>query len=436
MMPYVYRTARVPDLRVITPFSIILGLFIFSINVLLSCQTSTSGKNSRHPDSTNLLIPTAATLPTEEKKHLQSIVSGWYESVLNNSGFNGGMLVAKKGNIIFEKYKGTLHHPGTDTINSETTFHIASVSKTFTAMATLKLWEEGKLNIDDEFSKYFPAFNYPGVTVRSLLSNRSGLPNYIYFMEDLGWDKSVFIKNQDVLDYLINRKAEIKNIGLPNARFTYCNTNFALLALLIEKTSGLSYPEYLSKTFFVPLQMNHSYVYTPVDSLRLPPSYDWRGREIPINFLDQVYGDKNIYTTTHDLLNWDRGLSSRHLFKDSTLQQAYTPYSNEKPGIKNYGLGWRMNIYPTGKKMIFHNGWWHGNNAVFIRLIDEDATIIVLGNRYTNAIYKAKNIVNAFNKYFESDEDEETENVIPAAPPDTSLPLAKTVVKSRKHKKR
>jgi hypothetical protein len=72
-----------------------------------------------------------------------------------------------------------------------------------------------------------------------------------------------------------------------------------------------------------------------------------------------------------------------------------------------------MNIYPTGKKMIFHNGWWHGSNAVFIRLIEDDATIIVIGNRYTNAVYKARHLANVFNHYFDEASDEESESTTP-----------------------
>ncbi|HSN62019.1 MAG TPA: serine hydrolase domain-containing protein, partial [Ferruginibacter sp.] len=143
------------------------------------------------------------------------------------------------------------------------------------------------------------------------------------------------------------------------------------------------------------------------ESKRASPNYDWRGQVIANNYLDYVYGDKNIYTTPRDLLIWHRALSSNLLFKAETLQAAYQPYSNERPGIKNYGLGWRMNIYPNGKKVIFHNGWWHGNNASFIRLLDEDITIIVLGNRYNRGIYKVYKLINSFSNYFEVLEEEE-----------------------------
>ncbi len=278
-------------------------------------------------------------------------------------------------------------------------------------MAVLKLAQENKIQLDDEFNKYFPAFNYPGITIRNLLSHRSGLPNYLYFMEDPHWDNITNYKNQDVLDYLINHKADLKDISSPGTHFSYCNTNYALLALLIEKVTGISYPQYIQKTFFIPLQMKNSFVFTPGDSSQANPSYDWRGTLIAKNSLEQVYGDKNIYTTPRDLLKWDRALATNLIFKPEIFEQAYAPYSNEKPGIRNYGLGWRMNIYPNGSKLIYHNGWWHGNNAAFIRMINEDATIIVMGNRFTRAVYKAKSLAGLFNSGLLTIPEEETETI-------------------------
>ena len=328
--------------------------FKFSLFILLF-GASCNNKNKKIEDSDLLnksiiVLPEFSKLPTAEIDYYNKACNGWYDSVLGNSGFNGGIIVAKKGQIVFEAYNGTGHINGQDTITAATPFHIASVSKTFTAMAVLKLWQDGKLNIDDAFSKYFPSFNYAGVTIRSLLNHRSGLPNYVYFMETLGWDKSKFVSNEDVFNYLVSRKKEIKNIASPNTHFNYCNTNYSLLALLIEKISGLKYPAFLQETFFTPLQMKNTFVF---DSSRLNtvnPSYDWRGRIIPFNFLDIVYGDKNIYSTVNDLLIWDRALSSGKIFSQKTLQEAYTGYSNEKNGIRNYGLGWRMNNYPNEKK--------------------------------------------------------------------------------------
>lgn len=341
-------------------------------------------------------------MATAEKQVLTNGIQNWYDTFIAKSNINGAVLVAKNGHIIFEKYKGTNPLKSQDSINEHTAFHIASVTKTFTAMTVLKLQEEGKLNIEDEFQKYFPEFNYPGVTLKTLLNHRSGLPNYLYFMEKLWLEKSKFMSNKDILDYLINYKSTLENIGTPDRRFNYCNTNYALLALVIEKVTGISYPKYLKQTIFDPLQMEDTYVYTPADSLRITPNYDFRGTEIPLNYLDNVYGDKNIYSTVRDLFKWDQLLSSTQFLKATSYTLAYNPYSNEHPGIKNYGLGWRMDIFPNGKKMIFHNGWWHGNNASFIRLLDEDASIIVLNNRYSSSVYKTKYLINIFSHYFDA----------------------------------
>jgi len=395
--------------------SISRGFFLSILTVSLliawtSCdQRQASGKKSRDLIQPQLILPPPGPVPTEEKERIKAACQAWYDTVLAPRGFSGEMLVAKNGNIIFEQYAGTCHIPGNDPITDSTSLHIASVSKTFTAMAVLKLVQDGKLSLDDEFSKYFPAFNYPGVTVRTLLNHRSGLPNYTHFLENMGWDKTRMASNEDVLDFLIANKAAMVDVNAPDTRFTYCNTNYTLLALLIEKITGTHYGDYLKQTFFNPLQMTHSFVFSMADSNRVVPSYNWRGKPEPLNFLDQVYGDKNIYTTVRDLLVWDRALRTNLIFRPETLQEAYTPYSNERPGIKNYGLGWRMLNYPGGQKIIYHNGWWHGSNASFTRLLNDSATIIVIGNKFTRAIYHARILASIFGNYFNTGEEEDAE---------------------------
>jgi CubicO group peptidase (beta-lactamase class C family) len=368
-----------------------------------------SQKNTAKDTTIEIIkLPDPSKITAQETAKIKSICQTWYDTVLSLKGFNGGMIVAKDGNIVFEKYSGTCHLPGFDVITDSTPMHIASISKTFTAMAVLKLWQDGKLNIDDEYSKYFTNFNYPGLTIRCLLNHRSGLPNYNYFMETLGWDKSHFVKNEDVLEYLITQKAALPAVLPPGTHFSYCNTNYALLALLIEKISGLKYATYMQRNFFAPLQMKHTYVFSLADTITATPSYNWRGQLEAFNFLDQVYGDKNIYATPRDLLIWDRALCSGLIFKQETLDAAYAPYSNEKPGMRNYGLGWRMNNFPDGNKIIYHNGWWHGSNATFIRLLKEKATIIVIGNKFTRAVYYAKVLTSIFGNYYLPVEEEET----------------------------
>ncbi len=389
--------------------------FILPFLIFISCYSLVSCGNNTDSHSHSFIenqpepitLPAPGNISASERKHFFEACKNWYDTMLAPSVFNGGIIVANKGNIVFEQYKGSNPLGGKDSVSENTSFHIASVSKTFTATVVLKLWQDSLLNIDDEFSKYFQEFNYPGVSIRTLLNHRSGLPNYVHFIDKTNWKDSAIITNQDILNILITQKQSLENIAKPNTHFSYCNTNYALLALLIEKVTGTTYPTYLQQNIFRPLGMNHSFVFTLADSNKASKNYDWKGREIVNNNLDYVYGDKNIYSTPKDLLTWDRALSANLICNKQVLRQAYQPYSNEKPGIKNYGLGWRMNIYPNGKKVIFHNGWWHGNNAAFIRLPDEDATIIVIGNRYTRNIYKAYQMVNIFAAYFQTLEIEE-----------------------------
>ena len=366
-----------------------------------------NGKYNYGQNASPIVVREGTALDVSAIQSLQAGIKAWYDSVLLSGGFNGGILVAKNGHVIFENYRGNVHIYQQDTITATTPFHIASTSKTFTAMAILKLWQEGKLKLTDEFAQYFPEFNYPGVTIKSLLSHRSGLPNYTYFMDVMNWDKSVYFTNKDLLQFLITHKNEMRNVVPPETHFSYCNTNYALLALLIEKLSGLSYANYLKTNFFEPLHMTHSFVFSIADSNTVTPSYDWKGRLIPLNFLDVVYGDKNIYSTPQDLLKWERGLSASNLFADSTLQAAYQPYSNEKKGTRNYGLGWRLTMPDGANTIIYHNGWWHGNNATFIRLLKDSVTIIVLGNKFNRKIYHAKAMCSLFGNYGISNVDEE-----------------------------
>jgi len=336
-------------------------------------------------------------LSKEEFRHYFTASRHFFDSLFMR-GFNGSILVAKDGQVIYERYSGfTVPRKHKDSISEHTPFHLASVSKTFTAMAVLRLWEEGKLDIHDEVAKYLPGFP-AGVTIKNLLSQRSGLLNYVHFMDQSGWDKRKFLTNADLLQYIVTHKEQAQR-ALPGRHFEYSNTNYAMLALVVEKVSGQSYHEFVTKNFFEPLKMEDTYVFNLSDTARAMKSYRISGRPYPLEYLDGVYGDKNIYSTTHDLLKWDMALRSGMLFKKNTLDSAYQPYSFEKPGKKNYGLGWRMLLIPNGKKLIYHNGWWHGNRTVFIRMIDEGAVIITLCNNDNRRVYASKMLSNLFGNY-------------------------------------
>ena len=407
--------------------------FTFIFCSLLSCsENDKNEKSTTAVEEKKITYNIAAPTPLDQKEQQRifDAVKLFYDTTLAPSGFNGGFLVAKGGNIIFEKYRGTVNLDSAQVITANTPLHIASVSKTFTAMAILKLQELGKLSVDDSLTKFFPQFNYPGVTIKTLLNHRSGLPNYLHFLKEVGWPDSVLMRNQDILDLIVNKKnILLKNVAKADTKFAYCNTNYALLALIIEKVSGKPYPQFMQQNIFDPIGMKNTFVHFAGDSKTVSKSFDWKGRLMLNNNLDGIYGDKNIYSTVQDLLKWDRILADTVFLSKKSLQMAYTPYSNEKPGIKNYGFGWRMNMYEDGKKIIFHNGWWHGNNAAFIRLVKDDVTIIAMSNKFARAVYGSKILVNIFGNYFDEKATEEDDNVIP-----TNIPTVFTAPTNKSKK--
>ena len=375
---------------------------------------------SPDPNAVPVSLMDTTAISAIEMRHFRTSITEFVDSTFGHGRFNGCILVAKNGEIIYEKYAG-FRNPkvSKDSVTATTPFHLASVSKTFTAMAIMKLQEQSKLKIDDSVSLYLPGFPLKGVTIKSLLNHRSGIPNYVHYMENLGWNRKKQMTNQDVLDFIIANHSRIQ-IGPPNKRFSYSNTNYALLALIIEKVTGQQFPEYMKLNFFEPLGMKDTYVFTMADSARFLQSFFHNGRQYAFDYLDQVYGDKNIYSTPRDMLKWDQALYGG-FFKKETLDSAFTGYSFEKPGINNYGLGWRMFNLKSGKKFVYHNGWWHGNRTAFYRMPDDNATIIAFSNNDYTKVYSCKKIADVFGNYFRNPEEEEaseTVNTVKSASPE------------------
>ena len=169
---------------------------LLAASFLVCCGQSPAVKPIVKVQDTTLLaqaITRPKSLNPGEFKLYSNTSRHFFDSLFSH-GFNGGLVVAHKGVIVYERYSGFRDlRRHTDSINSHTAFHLASVSKTFTAMAILKLWEEGKLEIHDDISKYLTGFP-PGITIKNLLSQRSGLRNYVHFMDQSGWDKENILR--------------------------------------------------------------------------------------------------------------------------------------------------------------------------------------------------------------------------------------------------
>ena len=338
-----------------------------------------------------------------------------------SKGFNGGILIAKNGSIIYEKYTGLADLRKNDSVTASTPFHVASTSKPIIAMAILRMVQEKKLSLDDSISKFFPGLPYPGITVKMLLNHRSGLPNYVYFIPNSDWDKKKNVSNEDMLQFLyIQQPPKSFTAG---TRYNYSNTNYVLLAMIIEKITNEKFPAYMKKNIFDPLQMTNTFVFTPADSSRAIPSFNYDKSYYQNDFLDETYGDKNIYTTPRDLLKFDQILYTDQFISKALLDSAFTPYSFERKSMHNYGLGWHLLLLANGKKIIYHFGRWHGFNAAYARLIDEKVTIIIFGNKFSRNIYfTAVKCYDIFGKYGSDsskteddiDEDSVINNTLPA----------------------
>jgi CubicO group peptidase (beta-lactamase class C family) len=347
-----------------------------------------------------------------------------------------GHPVAKDGNIVYEKYEGYADLRKKIPMTDSTMMHIASSGKTFTGMAILRLAQENQLSLDDQLEKYFPEFPYSGITIQMLLSHRSGLPNYVHFLPASKWDKKKIATNEDVLNMLYSERPT--RMFKPGTRFTYSNTNFVLLAMIVEKITGKPFPEFMKEKFFDPLGMKHTYIFTLKDSANAVQSYEANGRLWQYDCLEGTYGDKNLYTTPEDLLKWDQAFYTEEILNKQMQDSAFTPYSNERRSMHNYGLGWRLLMIPNGKKVIYHNGRWHGFNAAFARLTDEKVTIIILGNKYNSRIYTAaRDAYDIFGDYRQTygGEDDEAENNAPVVKKTTHHKSSKHHSKKSKKKR-
>ena len=325
-------------------------------------------------------------------------IDSFYNKNINSPYYSGGFIVVKNGRVIYEDYKGFANLKTGKKIDATTPIHLASVSKVLTATAILRLVQQDNITLDQKVTDWLPKFPYKSTTIRTLLNHRSGLQHYANFpgLMKKNWNRKKVLTNQDIYNLLAQNKFRLKT---PNdTHFDYCNTNYVILALIIEKATGLNYRQAMQELIFKPLGMNNTFVFN-YDTDRETASKSYRGNTIfPWDQFDDLYGDKNIYSTPRDLVKFDMGTYSPEFIKQELLQEAYFGYSaghDEKP-IKDYGLGMRMRFLPpNNEKMIYHNGWWHGNNTSFVPVKKDTVTVICLGNKYSNRPYATLSMVSS-----------------------------------------
>jgi CubicO group peptidase (beta-lactamase class C family) len=362
--------------------AIVLTLYSFN-------QSKPAGKYLLHKQEES---KSQLTFNQNQKDGLEKFFNNLYL----NHGFNGVVLIGQKDSVFYSGAFGWSDYEKKEPNMLESSFQLASVSKQFTAVAILQLYEKGLLSLTDTIEKFFPDFPHHGITIHHLLIHRSGLPNYHYFLQNLPLESDTSITCQNVVN-------EITKKGIPlyasvNRRFQYSNTGYAILAAIVEKVSGIPFDQYLGKNIFTPLQMNNSFVYSgkgDPKKTNTTKGYLYRWREAHDNILDKVLGDKGIYCSAVDLFKWDQGLYKNQVINFDTLQKAFQPMGKPIKSKSNYGYGWRMMEWTTDStKILYHAGWWHGYRSLLVRVQKDSTTIVVLKNRSQGARITAQQILN------------------------------------------
>lgn len=297
----------------------------------------------------------------------------------NHPGLGVGII--KDGEIIYERYKGLSNLQHQIPFSQKTRSNIASTAKQFTALMILELSLDQKLNLEEDFRKYFPNL-YPEVKeeikIRHLLNHTSGIQEYVNLLADEGpvWWKRVGLNNNDIIDLLEQQK----NLAFkPGSNYEYSNSNYIILAMIIEKVTGVSFNDY-SNDFFKNMGMiETAFVkrYMEVIPNRANPYSDWgRGEWWETPTVTKTNGDGFLYTTLNDQLIFEQKLQSindeQHLLK---ISQAPIPNSE----INSYGFGLKLNDR-LNRKAIHHDGVTLGFHAQTLRFPEDKLTIFIISN--------------------------------------------------------
>lgn len=346
------------------------------------------------------LLFSVGVVAQDKSLQLDSLFSGLY----NKQQFFGNVLIADKGNIIYQKSFGKANHASNADLNAESVFELASVSKQFTAMGIMLLKKQGKLNYEDSLRKFIPELPYHNITIRQLLNHTSGLPDYMQLFT-MHWDSTKIATNSDMIDLLAKYKPSIHFV--PGEKWEYSNTGYALLASIIEKASGKSFGDYLQKNIFHPLDMKRTLVYRrryekkTIQNYALGYGYDRDKKQFVLPdsskevatlvfCLDGIVGDGTVNSTVNDLLKWDRALYTEKLISKEMMNEAFQPGTLNNGTKTSYGFGWAVEELKGAGKIVNHTGGWPGYTTYIERNIEKDKTIIILRNHETSGEVKKK----------------------------------------------
>lgn len=348
--------------------------------------------------------PSRAQSPeSSREKKIDALFSG----VTSPDSPGLAVLVRQNGHPLFERGYGVRDLRAKPKIDPYTNFRLASFTKQFTAMAIMLLVRDGKLSYDQTLTEIFPDFPAYGksITVRNLLNHVSGLPDYEDLIEAAEkangplWSPEKQIQDTEVLELL---KKEINGKFAPGTSWSYSNSGYVVLGLIVAKASGKPYGEFLRERIFAPLKMNHTIVYQKGKNEVLNRAFGHSMENGALKETDQsstsaTLGDGGIYSNLEDLAKWDDALRNHTLLSEKEMQPALTPVKlndgsephwpteqnddNLHPGkAVSYGFGWFLDPY-NGHARMWHTGSTMGFRTVIERFLDDHLTIIILSNR-------------------------------------------------------
>jgi CubicO group peptidase (beta-lactamase class C family) len=348
-----------------------------------------------------LLILLLLPITLQAQKNYSTKIESYMQAEVSVNKFNGNVLIAKHGNIIYQKAFGYRNYNTKELLDNNSVFELASVSKQFTAMGIMLLKEKSLLKLSDSLRKFIPELPYYNITIRHLLNHTSGLPEYGDAMARK-WDHKKVAFNRDAIEFLSKEKIPVN--FKPGEKWEYSNTAYDLLASIIERVSGLSFSDYMQENIFKPLGMQYSIVYNTrrstnkiipdyaygyvySDSLKrfiLPdslPEYDY------VIWVDGIVGSGVINSTLGDLLKWDRALKN-HLLLNPTSNAEMLSHQSliDTISMLHYGYGVILGTNEFGD-YIMHTGSWPGYKIILFRYLNDDITIIVLSNNESNPLY-------------------------------------------------
>lgn len=289
---------------------------------------------------------------------------------LKRIGFNGAVLISKgkttllsRGFGVADKTTGEMNRPNTK-------FRIGSLTKPFTALAIMMMQERELLNINKPISEYI--MDYPEgdrITLRQLLTHTSGIPSYTRF-DNYRQIKFTTVRPSQLVDLFKDSELEFR----PGRRYAYSNSGYALLGLVLETVSGMSYGETMEKMVFTPLGMNDTeYGYNMLDKENRAVGYV-EGYFIA-DYTDKsaAYAAGGISSTILDLQKWDQSFYDNSLISENTISEMFTPE------LEGYGLGWHISKL-KGRLYQYHGGSIDGFRSFLARFPDERILIVVLSN--------------------------------------------------------